>query len=417
VTELQAAGRTRPLTLNRQTGIRLGVIGIVCLAAITATWLFGRGYRFFDMRIYHDAATWWLQGGDLYGYAEPKYGLGFTYPPFAAILLLPTALVSAAAAGWINLLASITVTGVIGWWLLGPVADRYGWPRWYAVALAVPVVAATDPVRESLGYGQVNLILMGLVVADLVALRRGGRWAGVGVGLAAAIKLTPGLFLIYFLLSRQTRAALTAAVTAAGATVFGFLIAPDASWSYWTGVLWDTGRVGQTDLTPNQSLAGWLARLYDSPDSPTLLWLAFGSLILAVGLSRAVAAHREEDELTAFTLVGLTTVAVSPVSWTHHVVWIAPALLVLGDAALHRRSWRHGVAAAAVYVIFVTSPMWWYEHKFESHWADGFHGMLIENAFIIVVVALVAALPWRPGADPAHQPFPGRRLASVRNAW
>jgi uncharacterized membrane protein len=397
--------------------IRFAVIGVACVAAITATTLFGRGYRFFDMRIYHDAVTWWLQGGELYGYAEPKYSLGFTYPPFAAILLLPTALVSAVAAGWINLLAGLVVAGVVAWWLLGPVADRYGWSRGYAVALAVPVVAATDPVRESLGYGQVNLILMGLVVADLVALRRGDRWAGIGVGLAAAIKLTPGLFLVYFLLSRQTRAAVTAAVTAGAATLLGFLIAPNASWRYWTTVLWDTGRVGQSDLTPNQSLAGWLARLYDAPEAPTLLWLAFGSLILAVGLSRAVAAHREEDELTAFTLVGLTTVAVSPVSWTHHIVWIAPALLVLGDAALHRRSWRHGVVAGVVYVSFVISPMWWYEHKFESHWADGFHGMLIENTFIVVVVALVTAMPWRPGADPAHQPFPGRRLASVRHAW
>lgn len=405
------------MTLNRQTMIRVGVIAVACLAAVLATVVFGRGYRFFDMRVYHDAVTWWLNGGELYGYAEPKYSLGFTYPPFAAVLLLPTALVSSAAAGWINLVASLVVVGGLAWWLLGPIADRFGWSRWYAVALAVPVLAATDPVRETLGYGQVNLILLGLVVADLIALRRGEKWAGVGVGLAAAIKLTPGLFLVYFLLSRQTRAAATAAATAAGATLLGFLIAPSASWLYWTTVLWDTGRVGQGDLTPNQSLAGWLARLYDAPGAPTLLWLAFGALILTVGLSRAVSAHHEEDELTAFTLVGLTTVALSPVSWTHHIVWIAPALLVLGDAALHRRSWRHGVAAIAVYVIFVTSPMWWYEHKFESHWADGFHGMLIENAFIIVVVALITALPWRPGADPAHQPFPGRRLASVRHAW
>ncbi|MGH3656360.1 MAG: glycosyltransferase 87 family protein [Micromonosporaceae bacterium] len=404
-------------TLDRRTWIRLGLVVLACLGALGANAAFGRGYRFFDMLIYHDAVAWWLGGGDLYAFTEPRYGLGFTYPPFSAILLLPITLMSGTAAGWINFAAGLVVATVVAWWLLGPVAARYGWPRWYAVALAVPIVAATDPVRETLGYGQVNLILLGLIFADLVALRNGYRWAGVGVGLAAAIKLTPALFIVYFAVSRQGRAALTAAGTAAAATLLGFLVTPSVSWEYWTGVLWDTQRVGQTDLTPNQSLAGWLARLYDQGTTPRLLWLAFGLLLLAVGISRAIAAHREQDELTAFTLVGLTTVALSPVSWTHHIVWIAPALLVLGDTALHHRSWRYGLATIASYAIFVTSPMWWYEHKFESHWADGFHGMLIENAFIVVVVVLIAALPWRPGVDPVYQRFPGRRLDPVPHAW
>lgn len=415
MTELRTALR-RP-RLDRADWKRLGIVFGALLAAIVATVLFGRGYRFFDMRIYHDAVVWWVGGGELYEFAEPKYQLGFTYPPFAALLLLPTALMSSAVAGWINLLASLVVAGVISWWLVGPIAARYGWTKWYAVALAVPVAAATDPIRETLGYGQVNLILMGLIVADLVALRAGHRWAGIGIGLAAAIKLTPALFVVYLFASKQWRAAFTSVGAAAGATLLGFVLAPGASWLYWTKVLWDTGRVGQTDLTPNQSLAGVLARLYDQGTTPKLIWVAFGLLLLAVGISRAVAAHREDDELAAFTLIGLTTVVLSPVSWTHHIVWIVCAVLLLGDMALHRRSWRHGAAAIGVYAIFVTSPMWWYEHKFESHWADGFHGMIIENAFAVVVIALVALMPWRPGADPAHEPLPGRRHDSAHLAW
>ncbi|MGH3713843.1 MAG: glycosyltransferase family 87 protein [Micromonosporaceae bacterium] len=415
MTEVRAPRRTLPL--DRADRIRVGVVAAAVVAAIAAVLVFGRGYRFFDMLIYHDAVVWWVNGGELYEFAEPKYQLGFTYPPFAALLLLPTALLPAAAAGWINLIASMVVLVMISWWLVGPIAERYGWTKWYAVALAVPAAAATDPIRETLGYGQVNLILMGLIVFDLVALRAGYKWAGIGIGLAAAIKLTPALFVVYLLVSKQWRAAFTGIGTAVAATGVGFAIAPSASWLYWTKVLWDTQRVGQTDLTPNQSLAGVLARLYDQGTTPRLLWLAFGLLILAVGISRAVAAHREHDELAAFTLVGLTTVALSPVSWTHHIVWVVCAVLLLGDIALHRRSWKHGVAAAGVYAVFLTSPMWYFEHKFESHWADGVHGMILENAFALVVIALVVLLPWRPGADPAYQPYPGRRWESAHLSW
>ena len=405
------------ITIPPKDALWIALIAAAFLGALLANHWFGRGYRFFDMIIYHDAVAWWLSGRDLYTFAEPKFGLGFTYPPFAALLLLPTVLFSATVAGWINLVASVAALGLVAWHVVGPVANRYGWPRWYAVALAVPVVAATDPVRETLGYGQINLLLLGLVIADLVALRAGHRWAGVGVGLAAAIKLTPALFIVYFLLSRQARAALTAAGTAITATALGYLALPDASWQYWTERVWATERVGQADLTPNQSLAGWLARLYDSPDAPTLLWLAFGLLVLAVGLSRAVAAHEEQDELTAFTLVGLTTVAISPVSWTHHIVWIGPALLVLLDTALHHRSWKYGATAIAAYALFVTAPMWWFDHSTGSHWADGFHGMLLENAFAIAVIAMITVLPWRPSTDPVHPRFAGRRLHTVPDAW
>ena len=54
--------------------------------------------------------------------------------------------------------------------------------------------------------------------------------------------------------------------------------------------------------------------------------------MLALGLSRARAARADGDELTAFTLVGLTANMISPISWTHHLVLVVPALIVLADA-------------------------------------------------------------------------------------
>ena len=267
--------------------------------------------------------------------------------------------------------------------------------------------------------------------------------AGVGIGLATAVKLTPALFIVYLMITRQWRAAATAVGTVIAVTLGSFAVVGTESRAYFGGVLWQTERVGAADMTPNQSLAGLLARLYDSIETPGLLWLAFSVLMLAVGLSRAVNARADGDELTAFTLVGLTANVISPISWTHHLVWVIPAIIVLADAAVRRRDasrglaqragqgtyggppgvtglrppiWyptltglRHGVAAIGLYLLFLVSPIWPYEHQLPevSHYQDGLFGALMENSLALALIVLVAALPWRPGAEPA---FYGDRM-------
>ena len=438
------------------TIVRLGIIAGAAVGAVLAIREFGREYDFFDLRIYHGAVVWWWGGDDLYDYVAPDMTIGFTYPPFAAIVMLPMALLSVITAGTLNAIVSLSAMAVVLAAILAPIADRCRMPRWFAVALAVPLAAATEPVRETLGFGQVNLLLFALVMADMIALRRRyrapahsaspdiplfrrlwteGAWAGVGVGLATAIKLTPALFILYFLLTRQWRAAVTACGTAVGVTIAGFLLTSRESFAYFTSVVWQTDRVGVADMTPNQSLAGVLARLYDSHDTPGLMWLAFAMLMLALGLSRASTAHSEGDELAAFTLVGLTANVISPISWSHHLVFVIPALIVLVDTALRRHAashalairrpvggllpawvpirsgWRHAFAAVGVYVLFVVSPIWRYEHKNVSHYTDGMTGVLGENSLAIALIALVAALPWRTGAEPALYAEPALRVA------
>jgi alpha-1,2-mannosyltransferase len=443
---------------DRWTIVRLGIVAGAALAAVLAIRAFGRPYVFFDLRIYHGAVVWWWGGGELYDYVAPDITLGFTYPPFAALAMLPMAALPVGAAGSLNVVASLTALAAVLAVLLVPIADRYRWPRWFAVALALPLAAATEPVRETLGYGQVNLLLFGLIAADLVALRwryraavtraaRGaaprpatgaigdglrrlwteGAWAGVGVGLATAVKLTPALFICYFLITRQWRVALTSFGTAVGVTVATFLVASHESFTYFTSVMWQTERVGVADMTPNQSLAGLLARLYDSRETPGLLWLAFAMLLLAVGLSRASTAHGEGDELAAFTLVGLTANVISPISWSHHLVFVLPAIVVLLDTALRRRKASRGLrvrgpaaglpqaaAALGTYLLFVVAPIWPYEHQLPrvSHYADGLSGALAENSLALALIALVAALPWRPGAEPAFSAEPAVRMSA-----
>jgi len=326
--------------------------------------------------------------------------------------------------------------------VMRPMARRYGWRPWYAVALVVPVLAATTPIRETLGFGQVNLLLGALVCADLVGLRRraraaagraaagflaNGAWAGVGIGLATSIKITPGLFIVYLVCSRQWRAAAVATGTALGATFAAWMVASHESWSYFSGVLWQTDRVGVADTSANQSLAGILARLFNAASSPPLVWFTFALVVLAIGLSRAVTAHRDGDELVAFVLVGLTANAICPISWPHHLVFLVLAILVLADSALRRRtsvnallarfagvplSLRVGArfaglpqaaAGLVVFLLGLSSLTWTFRHELPavSHYADGWLGWLAENSLGLVVLALLAALPSRPGAAPA----------------
>lgn len=422
--------------------------------------LFGRPYGFFDMKIYHGAVQWWLGGGELYEFIAPNTRLGFTYPPFAALTMLPMSTMSAFVAGWVNAAASVVALGVVLAMLLVPIADRCGWPRWPAVGVALPLALAIEPTRETIGFGQVNLLLFGLVMADLIALRwrasggalryrlgeadraswsgttlarlwYSGAWAGVGIGLATAVKLTPGLFIVYLLAAKQWRAATVASATAAGATLTAWFLAPRESAAYFGSVVWQTDRVGAADFTPNQSLAGILARLHDSTEAPTLLWLTFAALCCAVGLSRAVTAHKEGDELTAFTLVGLTSTVISPIAWSHHLVFVVPAVLILLDAALRRRAasrrfgsaasltgLRYAIAAVGTYVLFLVSPIWWVFHRLPdgSHYDSGMWGVLAENSLAIAVILLVALLPWRPGAEPARPAAVGSAVWTRRPA-
>ncbi|MFF0656777.1 glycosyltransferase 87 family protein [Micromonospora tulbaghiae] len=441
--------------VDRRIVVRLGVVAAVSYAAWLAIGAFGRPYNFFDMKIYHGAVLWWAGGNELYDFVAPSTTLGFTYPPFAALVMLPMSWLPVDGAGFVNALASIGALAVVLAALLRPIVDRLGWPLWFTVGIATPLAVAIEPSRETLGYGQVNLLLFALIMADMVGLRwrakRGthyetadsplarfvysGAWAGVGIGLATAVKLTPALFVAYLMLTRQWRAALTAVGTAIGVTIATFGVLGEESRAYFADVLWQTERVGAADMTANQSLAGLLARLYDSIETPGLLWLAFSVLILALGLSRAMSARADGDELTAFTLVGLTANVISPISWSHHLIWVIPAIIVLADAAVRRREasrglpprgtggpsangvpalrppiWyptltglRHGVGALGLYLLFLISPIWPYEHQLPevSHYQDGLFGALMENSLAIALIVLVAALPWRPGAEPA----------------
>jgi alpha-1,2-mannosyltransferase len=386
----------------------------VCLVVATAVFLatvpLFRG--FFDVGVYYGAVGEWIHhGGRIYDYLRPGTRYGFTYPPFAAVSMLPMALVSWPVAVAISLVLSVVASAWVLHWLVGPLVRREGWRRWFAFVVIGCLFGLFEPVRDTFTFGQVNLLLVALVLADARLLATGrGRYAGIGIGLATAIKLTPALFIGYLLITGRRRQAAVAAGTAAGATLLAAAVDPEASRAFWTRALWDTGRVGELGYVSNQSVQGVLSRLRPE-DTGHTVWLVCVAAVLAVWAYRARAAVRAGDDRAGFALTGLAACLVSPVTWVHHLVWIVPALIVLIDTALLPDPWgrrRRGplTLCAAMYVVLCSSVVWLW--RWNSTGPDAFIGA---NAYAWITVGLLVALPLRttpPGQPATEEAAPGR---------
>lgn len=355
---------------------------VLCLAvavtAFTATVPLLRGW--FDLRVYHGTVDAWMHhGGHIYDYRVPGTTYGFTYPPFAALSMLPMAFVGLDTAVAGALLLNLAAVGFVLWVLLGRELRRYGWFGW---ALAACALALFEPVRDTFSFGQVNLLLLALVLTDawLLSTGRGNR-AGAGIGLAAAVKLTPAIFIGLLLLARRWRAAAVATAVTVAATLFAAWAVPGASRFYWAHAVWDTTRVGRLDYVSNQSLQGVLARLAAPAQPSRAAWALAVVLVLAVWSWRSHRALGAGDWRGAFALTGLAACLVSPITWVHHLVWLLPSFAVLVKGGRLR-------IAGALYAVLCSSVVWlWFDD------ASGIDGFLGSNTYVWITLGLLLWLP------------------------
>ncbi|GGY32868.1 glycosyltransferase 87 family protein [Streptomyces djakartensis] len=369
----------------------------------------------FDLRVYHGSIDSWVHhGGRIYDYRVPGTTYGFTYPPFAAVVMLPMALLDLGTAVMAALLLNLAALVVVLRLLAGPAWRRLGWYGWAVTACLLPLF---EPLRDTFSFGQVNLLLLALVLTDAALLATGRtRWAGIGIGLAAAIKLTPALFIGLLLVAGRWRAAAVATTVALGATAVAARVDPGASRFYWTDALWDTDRVGRLGYVSNQSLQGVLARLGE----PERAWWAAGVVVvLAVWALRARRAADAGDWTAAFALTGLAACLVSPITWVHHLVWLLPSFAVLVRTG-------HLRIAAALYAVLCSSVVWlWFDD------ASGIDGFLGGNTYAWITLGLLLWLPagqLRPGLRTADRSTstmtvapspvaPASSPAFVQSAW
>ncbi|GIF12503.1 glycosyltransferase 87 family protein [Actinoplanes teichomyceticus] len=406
--------RRRPRTARR-----IATCAALALSAILFYAWYGNRHDYFDLHIYYDAMTWWADGHELYDYARPdeiQGALYFTYTPFAALLMLPMAAVPFPVVA--VALTAVTVALLV--WTTyrihrdaRPAAGRAA--SWWLTGAAVPLLLVIEPIRENLTLGQINILLVAMVLFDFChAVPRGRAYAGIGIGIAAAIKLVPAIFIVYLAVTRRWRPFAVSAATAAGATGLAAAVAPGESWFYWTTAFWDTSRVGHTFYTANQSINGLLSRV-TAPEPPSrLLWAALAATVAVIGLRRAVRAHRGGHDLLGVTLVGLTAGLVSPITWPHHVYWFVPALILLAEHAHAVAGWRRrllrGGLVASYGVLFwgVVSFVTWGSREAEP--ATEPRDFLLRNSLVLGSFLLLVSLPV-PAARPAagdRSPAPDR---------
>jgi alpha-1,2-mannosyltransferase len=298
-----------------------------------------------DLEVYRYGVQAWWDGHDLYGRLPAVANgaeLPFVYPPFAVLILSPLVMLPWDAAV-VTLYIASTLSLAVTLYLVARVA----WPplgRWGGIAvasLALPLTVFLEPVIQTYQFGQVSLIIMALVTVDCLAGKT--LWPrGFGIGLAAAIKLTPAAFVLFFLIRKDYRAAITAGITFAAASVVGFLGDFHASIEYWFQGGLNGGGVSGTAFKTNQAIEAAVVRTGLSGALEKLVWIV---LVLALVALVANGMRRTEPALALMANAGLALL-VSPTSWSHYYVWVAPALLVMLAYAARRVSERSWVAAA-----------------------------------------------------------------------
>ena len=323
----------------------------------------GLGAYHIDLDVYRIGGRAWLSGRDLYGQlpaTQVGARLPFTYPPVAAFLLSPFALLPMNVAATVLTLGTLALLPVVLRVFLCRLGDPAD-PSVWLLAWLLPPALFLEPVRDTLGFGQVNVVLMALVSLDCLA--ETPRWPrGALTGLAAAVKLTPAAFVLFFLVRRDGRAACTTALSFAAVTALGFVVAERDSLRYWTHIVFQVGRAGGPQSASNQSILGVLARAGLDPHSPavTAVWLALSAAVAVLawrGMQLALAASQA---CLALCLNAFAALLTSPISWSHHWVWCVPALLTFTVLGARHRSRSLLAAACTGLVIFASAPQFWF---------------------------------------------------------
>ena len=437
------------------------ILGWLCLLGATYPQMYGKDYKLpqhFDVYVYWYALNNWFNGNSLYDwYALPDYKMyPFTYPPFGAWSLSPLTWFDYETAARLMIMAIALQTAVI----VALIGRSLGWSWGSAFAIApwvaILVQQCLEPFTQSVGFAQVNTAMMALVMIDVAAPPS---WKGRGVasGLAAAIKLTPAIAVLIFLLRRQWRSAITMVATSLTVTLLSWVISPGESARFFFDAMWDPQRAGDAYYTSNQNLKGFVARaLPENAWSITWAIAVVLALVAAVWLclriqaaaTSVVTPHVISDDaapgpLNAATpaapagdaaelaasdavttpsavaapsavattpaapvlpenLATLLTAAVimtlgllvSPITWSHHWVWGLASVVALIAVTLRLKSAPLAALALVQGALFIMAPHWWFSHGQVNELHWNVVEQLVGSSYTLAAIASGVALAW-----------------------
>jgi alpha-1,2-mannosyltransferase len=337
--------------------------------------------RLADLQVYLGSVGTLVHGGSLYDFVGQNGTAPFTYPPFAGLVFAPVYFLPFAWAAvlWCVLTFAVVVGMVI-------VAARHSEARFVSRQLTAPLLAvllfASAPISSNLRFGQISVLLVAAILLDALHIAS-RRWRGIATGVAAAIKLTPLIFIPYYWFSGQRRTAVVSAATFAACTALGWIVLPSESTRFWFTEVWNVNRVGHITTGGNQSLNGALLRL-DLADTPrSVLAAVLGGAVVIFALYRASRAYRQGRLLPAAVMVGAAGLVLSPVSWTHHQVWLVLAVLL----ALSATRERINLVWSALVCVLMILPV--------TGWGGGIPGggFVLGNARLWLAIVIAALVP------------------------
>lgn len=335
-----------------------------------------------DMIIYREGVREFLAGGEMY--SQPMLAgdlaLPFIYPPFGALVLTPLTafdLFTDDQAGNIMIVVSALLV-LLCLYLVFRALLKTAQPHavWAVTAVAWAGALAIEPIWLNASFAQLNVVLMTLVVLDLVPRKR-KLPQGWLIGIAAAIKIAPAAMLLYFLLRKDFRAIVTAVISGIIATAVAAAVRFDATWEYFTVVLLGMGTGSEfgvdSTYTSNSSLKGMVMRFFDTREAMdnnglalNLIWLTLVALVIVAGSLIMLRLFHRGLHLDAWLVNAVVMLLISPVSWSHHWVWLGLLLPVLAWRVFSHypagaaRNFLAGVAALWALLVVTDPPKWWF---------------------------------------------------------
>ncbi|KUH93557.1 alpha-(1-2)-phosphatidylinositol mannosyltransferase [Mycolicibacterium acapulense] len=367
------------------------VLLVISIAARLAwTYLVPNGANFVDLHVYVGGAGTLDQPGALYDYVyaeqTPDFPLPFTYPPFAAVVFYPLHLLPFGLVAFLwqlGIIAALYGVVRISQRLLGS-GDRRTAMLWTAVGIWL------EPLRSTFDYGQINVVL---VLAVLYAVYSTRWWlSGLLVGVAAGLKLTPAVSGLYFLGARRWGAVIFSAVVFVATVGISALIVGEETRRYFTELLGDANRVGPVGTSFNQSWRGGISRIlgHDAGYGPAVLAGIAVTAGLAVVAWRAIGGA--SDRLGAIVVVQLFGLLLSPISWTHHWVWLIPLMIWLLHGPLSDRLGARVLGWGWLVLTLIGVP-WLLSFAQPTIWVIP-RPWYLAWAGLIYIVATLATLVW-----------------------